>query len=110
MERGGEGLRVAWRVPGAGASVSACPGLGYPAPLRAASAARGRVLEEGVVKVIVDYDLCEANAVCMDVCPEVFKVDEDDNLHILMEEIPEELRPKVEEAVRLCPRQALRIE
>ena len=28
----------------------------------------------------------------------------------LMEEIPEELRPKMEEAVRLCPRQALRIE
>jgi len=62
------------------------------------------------VKVIVDYDLCEANAVCMDVCPEVFKVDEDDNLHILMDEIPEDLRSKVEEAVRLCPRQALRIE
>lgn len=62
------------------------------------------------MKVIVDYDLCEANAVCMDVCPEVFKVDEDDNLHILMDEIPEDLRSKVEEAVRLCPRQALRIE
>ena len=62
------------------------------------------------MKVIVDYDLCEANAVCMDVCPEVFKVDEDDNLHILMDDIPEDLRSKVEEAVRLCPRQALRIE
>ncbi len=62
------------------------------------------------MKVIVDYDLCEANAVCMSKVPEVFRVDDDDNLHVLMDEIPEALRPKVEDAVRLCPRQALRIE
>ena len=62
------------------------------------------------MKVVVDFDLCESNAVCMDVCPEVFKVDDDDNLQILMEEPPEDLRGKVEEAVRLCPRQAISIE
>jgi ferredoxin len=62
------------------------------------------------VKVIVDYDLCEANAVCMDVCPDVFRVEEDDTLTLLMQEIPEEQRGKVKEAVRLCPRQALRLE
>lgn len=67
------------------------------------------------MKVKVDYDLCEANAVCMDVAPEVFKVDDEDNLHILVEgaqddvsgELPSELHDKVKEAVRLCPRQAL---
>ncbi|MDH3687796.1 MAG: ferredoxin [Myxococcales bacterium] len=62
------------------------------------------------MKVVVDFDLCEANAVCMDVCPEVFKVDDDDMLHILIEEPGEELRSKVEESVRLCPRQAISIE
>lgn len=62
------------------------------------------------MKVVVDYDLCEANAVCMDCCPEVFRVEEDDTLTILMENPPEELRSKVEEAVRLCPRQALSLE
>ena len=62
------------------------------------------------MKVIVDYDLCEANAMCMSKAPEVFRVDDDDNMHVLMDEIPEELRPKVEDSVRLCPRQALRIE
>lgn len=61
------------------------------------------------MKVVVDFDLCEANAVCMDVCPEVFKVDEEDNLHILIERPGEDLRKKVEEAVRLCPKQAISI-
>ena len=59
------------------------------------------------MKIQVDYDLCEANAVCMSKVPEVFKVDDEDNLHILIESPPEELREKVEAAVRLCPRQAL---
>jgi ferredoxin len=61
------------------------------------------------MKVVVDFDLCESNAVCMDVCPEVFKVDDDDMLHILIEEPAESLRSKVEEAVRLCPRQAISV-
>lgn len=59
------------------------------------------------MKVVVDYDLCESNAVCMDVCPEVFKVDDDDMLQILNETPGEDLRSRVEEAVRLCPRQAI---
>jgi ferredoxin len=62
------------------------------------------------MKVLVDYDLCEANARCVEAAPEVFKVDDADNLHILMEEPPEKLRRKVEEAIRLCPRQALSLE
>ena len=58
------------------------------------------------MKIVIDYDLCEANAVCMDVCPECFRVEEDDTLTVLIEKPPEKLRAKVEEAVRLCPRQA----
>ena len=61
----------------------------------------------GVMKVVVDFDLCEANAVCMDVCPECFRVEDDDTLTVLVESPGEELRGKVEEAVRLCPRQAI---
>jgi ferredoxin len=29
---------------------------------------------------------------------------------VLMDEIPEDLRPKIQEAERLCPRQAIRVE
>jgi ferredoxin len=43
----------------------------------------------------------------MDTCPEVFRVEEDDTLTVLIERPPEALRKKVEEAVRLCPRQAI---
>ena len=62
------------------------------------------------MKVVVDFDLCEANAVCMGVCPEIFRVEEDDTLTILMESPPENLRAKLEESVRLCPRQAISIQ
>ena len=61
------------------------------------------------MKVVVDYDLCEANALCMDCAPEIFRVEEDDTLTVLIEEPGEELREKLEKAVRLCPRQALTI-
>ncbi len=62
------------------------------------------------MKVVVDYDLCEANALCMEACPQVFRVEDDDTLTVLMDEIPDALRSQLQEAERLCPRQAIRIE
>lgn len=62
------------------------------------------------MRVVVDFDRCESNAVCMGIAPEVFEVRDDDFLYILVEEPPEELRGKVEEAVRLCPKQAISLE
>ena len=62
------------------------------------------------MKVVVDWDLCEANAVCMKVCPEVFELQADDTLLIKQEQPDEKLRAKVEEAVRRCPRQAISIQ
>jgi ferredoxin len=62
------------------------------------------------MKVIVDYDRCEGNAVCMQVCPEVFEVQDDDRVHLLIDTPGEALRAKVKEAVRRCPRQALSIQ
>ena len=59
------------------------------------------------MRVVVDYDLCESNAVCMGLAPEVFEVRDDDNLYVLREQPPEELRSKVEQAVRSCPKQAI---
>jgi ferredoxin len=59
------------------------------------------------MRVIVDYDVCESNALCMAAAPEVFEVRDDDNLYVLDETPGEELRAKVEEAVRRCPKQAI---
>ena len=52
-------------------------------------AAAGRVAR---MKIEINYDLCEANAICMGIAPEVFEVRDDDNLYILDENPSEELR------------------
>lgn len=62
------------------------------------------------MRVVVDYDLCESNALCMAAAPEVFEVRDDDFLYVLDENPPEELRSKVELAVQRCPKQAIKIE
>jgi len=61
------------------------------------------------MKILIDYDLCEGNAVCMKVAPEVFTVGDDDKAHLVNKNPGEDLRAKVEAAVRRCPRQALAI-
>lgn len=61
------------------------------------------------MKVTVDYGLCEANGVCMGINPDVFDLDDDDQLTILKPEITPDTEHDVNEAVRQCPRQALSI-
>jgi ferredoxin len=65
---------------------------------------------EVLVKIVVDFDKCKSNAVCMGIAPEVFEVRDDGYLYVLQEEPPESMRPQMEEAVRLCPTQAISIE
>jgi ferredoxin len=60
-------------------------------------------------RVVVDFDLCESNALCMAAAPEVFEVRDDDFLYVLDETPGDDLRPKVEEAVRRCPKAAISI-
>jgi ferredoxin len=61
------------------------------------------------VKVVVDFDECASNAVCMGILPEVFEVRDDGYLYILNENPPEELRDKLNEAVLACPTGAISI-
>ena len=62
------------------------------------------------MRVTVDTGLCEANAVCAGLVPEVFSVDDEDELHILTSEVPPELADRVREAVMSCPKTALLLE
>ena len=62
------------------------------------------------MRVVVDFDLCESNALCMAAAPEVFEVRDDDFLYVLDENPPEELRDKLMAAVRSCPKNAISIE
>jgi ferredoxin len=62
------------------------------------------------MRVTVDHDLCEANAVCAGLVPEVFHVDDEDVLHIAAGEVPPALADGVRHAVQSCPKTALRVE
>ncbi|HVT78832.1 MAG TPA: ferredoxin [Acidimicrobiales bacterium] len=62
------------------------------------------------MKVVVDFDICQSNAVCMEIAPKVFEVRDDGYLYILIEEPPESMRAEVEEAAERCPTGAITIE
>jgi ferredoxin len=64
------------------------------------------------MKVTVDKLLCEANALCAEIVPEVFYVDDSDELTILTPdgEVTPELADRVRDAVRSCPKMALSLE
>ena len=69
----------------------------------------GRFREGTEMRVVVDFDLCESNAVCMAIAPEIFEVRDDDFLYVLDENPAESLRAKLEESVQRCPKQAISI-
>jgi ferredoxin len=61
------------------------------------------------MKIIADWDLCESNGVCVSIAPEVFDLDEDDNLQIDEEAAPPVI-DRVRQAVAGCPRAALKLQ
>jgi len=66
------------------------------------------------MRVNADLDLCQGHAVCEMEAPEIFRVrerpDDHDQVEVLMDEVPESLRGKLEAAVRFCPNRVLVIE
>lgn len=62
------------------------------------------------VQIVVDWDECEANAVCESIVPEIFSVDDNDMLNVSNDHPPEELLDRVQEAVDMCPKRALRLQ
>ena len=59
------------------------------------------------MKITVDYQACEANGLCVGIAPDIFQLDDDDNLHVT--ELPGK-EAKVRQAVRSCPKMALSID
>ncbi|MDE3064286.1 MAG: ferredoxin [Acidobacteriota bacterium] len=62
------------------------------------------------MKVIVNYDLCTSNAVCMGIAPEVFEVRDDGYMYILNDQPGPEFDERLREAVASCPNGALSLE
>jgi ferredoxin len=59
------------------------------------------------MRVVVNLDRCEGNLVCEANAPRVFRVNDDDQAEVLVDDVVPEDRASVEDAIRLCPRQAL---
>ncbi len=62
-----------------------------------------------MAKIEVDFDVCEANALCEAMAPDVFFVDDDDFLQVEDPTVTAENRDRVQRAVSVCPKSALRI-
>ena len=62
------------------------------------------------MRVCVDYDKCTGLGLCESIAPEFFEVDEDGSLVLLQHEAAEDKRSELEEAIRSCPTEALRLQ
>lgn len=62
------------------------------------------------MRVVVDQVQCEANGICEQWAPSVFRLDEQDTLQVLQPEPTGDDLVAAREAIDRCPRQALREE
>lgn len=62
------------------------------------------------MRVAVDRDRCEGNAMCVKYAPEVFELDDDDYSVVKADPIPVEHEAQSEKAVAECPRAALSVQ
>lgn len=61
------------------------------------------------VEITVDRTLCEANGVCVGLAPDVFELDDDEELVILQPDPPQDRVERVSLAVSRCPKNALQM-
>jgi ferredoxin len=61
------------------------------------------------MKVTVDPDLCEANALCVAEAPDVFDLSDDEVVSIVLPKPPADMESAVTDAVTARPKQALRM-
>jgi len=62
------------------------------------------------MRIKADFDLCESNAICVGMAPDIFDLDDDDYLVILKDEVPEGREEELRQVVANCPKSALSIE
>ena len=61
------------------------------------------------MRIVVDRDLCQGHGVCESEAPEVFNTPKNGQVDVLDETPPQNLRTKVDLAVKYCPTHALKI-
>lgn len=56
------------------------------------------------MRVIVDRDRCEGNAVCLGIAPDIFDLDDEDYAVVKLDPIPADQEQLAEQAIAECPR------
>jgi len=63
------------------------------------------------MRIIVDPNRCEGQAVCTGLAPKVFELGDDDEIvRVIADPVPEELQKRALKAVEKCPMAALKAE
>lgn len=62
------------------------------------------------MKVTIDRDGCISCELCASVCPDVFRMADDNLAEVYVDEIPEELEDDVREAAEGCPSEVIIVE
>ena len=66
--------------------------------------------KEDAVRVKVDHDRCEGNAVCLGIAPDIFDLDDEDYAVVKTDPIAPDQEALAEQAIAECPRAALKRE
>lgn len=62
------------------------------------------------MRAFVDKDACIGCGLCADICPKVFKLDDDGTASAIDADIPEDAKDAAREAAAQCPVEAIKIE
>ena len=61
------------------------------------------------MRVEVDKTQCEANGMCQAIAPQIFSLDDRDEVEIIADPVPVGLEAAARDAVATCPKAALRV-
>lgn len=64
---------------------------------------------EGKLKVVINKPACCGYGVCAEICPEVYKLDENGIVHVDDEIVPTGLEDRAREGADACPQNAIKV-
>ena len=62
------------------------------------------------MKVKIDHELCSGDGICVEICPDVFELNDSDQAQVITDPVPAEHEDSVREAAESCPEGCIYIE